>query len=110
MLAGIVSEGLAPYGSSIAPVEAALDRVALSGIPVVQAARGDAHGFMQANAENFRIESTNLTATKARILLMSCILKFGALPPAKDPAAPTAAEISAIKEALKLYQAVFDTH
>jgi L-asparaginase len=108
--AGLVSEGLAPYGGSIAPVEAALDRVVSSGIPVAQAARGDAHGFMQANADNLRIETNNLTATKARILLMACLLKFGALPPAKDPTAPTAAETAAIKEKLKLYQAVFDTH
>lgn len=110
MPSGLVSEGLAPYGGAVAPIEAALDRVALSGIPIVQAARGDAHGFMQANADNFRIEATNLTATKARILLMACVLKFGALPPARDPAAPTAAEMTAIKEALKRYQAVFDTH
>ena len=41
---------------------------------------------------------------------MACVLKFGALPPAKDPAAPTAAQISAIKESLKLYQAVCDPH
>ncbi len=109
-LAGLVSEGLAPYGSSIAPVEAALDRVALSGIPVVQAARGDAHGFMQASPDNLRIEANNLTATKARILLMACLLKFGALPPARDPSAPTAVETSAIKAKLMSYQAVFDTH
>ncbi len=108
--AGLVSEGFAPYGSSIAAAEAALDRVALSGFPVAQAARGDAHGFMQGNATNLRIEATNSTATKARILLMACLLKFGALPPAKDPQRPTPAEISAIQEKLKLYQAVFDTH
>jgi hypothetical protein len=41
---------------------------------------------------------------------MACLLKFGALPPAKNPAQPTAAETAAIKEKLKLYQAVFDTH
>ncbi len=110
VLAGIVGEGLAPYGGQIAPAEAALDRAVLSGIPVAQAARGDAHGFMAANADNLRIESTNATATKARILLMACLLKFGALPPAKDPLKPTPAELSAIKEKLRLYQAVFDTH
>ncbi|WP_414664164.1 asparaginase domain-containing protein [Horticoccus sp. 23ND18S-11] len=110
MPAGLVSEGLAPYGSSIAPVEAALDRVVLSGIPVVQAARGDSNGYMQASPDNLRIESTNLTATKSRILLMACLLKFGALPPAKDPTAPTPAELAATKEKLKAYQAVFDTH
>jgi hypothetical protein len=109
-LAGFVGEGFAPYGSQVGPVEAALDRAVYSGFPVVQAGRGDAHGFMAPNAENLRIEATNATATKSRILLMACLLKFGALPPAKDPAHPTSSETSAIKEKLKLYQAVFDTH
>jgi L-asparaginase len=110
VLAGFVGEGFAPYGSQVAPVEAALDRAALSGFPVVQAPRGDAHGFMSASAENLRIESGNLTSTKSRILLMACLLRFGALPPAQDPLKPTPTEISAIRNKLKLYQAVFDTH
>jgi hypothetical protein len=110
VLAGFVGEGLAPYGSQVGPVEAALDRAVLSGLPVVQAGRGDVHGFMQPSADNLRIEATNLTATKSRILLMACLLKFGALPPAKDPSQPTTTELKAIKEKLKLYQAVFDTH
>lgn len=109
-LAGFVGEGLAPYGSQIAPVEAALERAALSGFPVLRTARGDAHGFMQANDRNLTLEGNNLTATKGRMLLMACLLKFGALPPAKNPAAPTAAERTAIIEKLKLYQAVIDTH
>ena len=109
-LAGLVSEGFAPYGSSIAPAEAALDRVALSGFPVVQSSRGDAHGFMQASPDNLRIEATNGTATKSRMLLMACLLKFGALPPARNPAEAKPAEIAAIKQKLKMYQAVFDTH
>jgi L-asparaginase len=109
-LAGFVGEGLAPYGSQIAAIDAALDLAALHGFPVARAARGDAHGFMQANDQNLSIEGNNLTATKARILLMACLLKFGALPPAKDPRNPTPAELTAIQEKLKLYQAVFDTH
>lgn len=109
-LAGFIGEGFAPYGSQIAPVEAALDRAVYSGFPVAQAPRGDASGFMSASPDNLRIESGNLTATKARVLLMACLLKFGALPPAKNPLQPTAAETAAIKEKLKLYQAVFDTH
>jgi L-asparaginase len=109
-LAGFVGEGLAPYGSQIASVDAALDLAALHGFPVVRTARGDAHGFMQANDQNLTLEGNNLTATKARILLMACLLKFGALPPAKDPRAPTPSELTALKEKLKLYQAIFDTH
>ena len=108
--AGLVNEGLAPYGSAVAPIEAALNLVALSGFPVVQAARGDAHGYMQGNTRNLRIEANNMTATKARILLMACLLKFGALPPALDPQAPTENELTAIRTALAAYQAVFDTH
>lgn len=109
-LAGFVGEGLAPYGSQIAPVEAALELAALSGYPVLRTARGDAHGFMQANARNLTLEGNNLTSTKGRMLLMACLLKFGALPPAKTPSAPTPAERAAIIEKLKLYQAVIDTH
>jgi hypothetical protein len=110
LLAGFVGEGLAPYGSQIAPVEAALELAALSGFPVLKTARGDAHGFMQANYRNLVLEGNNLTATKGRILLMACLLKFGALPPARDPSAPTPAERAAIIEKLRLYQAVIDTH
>ena len=91
-------------------MEAGLDLAALSGFPVLRVARGDAHGFMQANERNLTLEGNNLTATKGRILLMACMLKFGALPPAKNPAAPTAVERTAILEKLKLYQAVIDTH
>jgi L-asparaginase len=56
------------------------------------------------------IEGSNLTSTKARLLLMACIMKFGLLPPAADPAKPTDAETAAIKEKIKLFQAVFNTH
>jgi L-asparaginase len=31
------------------------------------------------------IGGSNLTATKARLLLMACLMKFGALPPAANP-------------------------
>jgi L-asparaginase len=109
-LAGIVNEGLAPYGSAVAPIEAALDVVALSGFPVAQAARGDAHGYMQANTRNLRIEANNMTSTKARILLMACLLKFGALPPAQDPLNPSEDELNSLRSAYAAYQAVFDTH
>ena len=53
---------------------------------------------------------SNLTATKARLLLMACLLRFGAFPPARDPASPTQDEIAAIKQKLAEYQTVFDTH
>ena len=56
------------------------------------------------------IAGSNLTATKARLLLMACVMKFGCLPPAADAAKPTAAETEATQARLKEYQEIFDTH
>ena len=44
------------------------------------------------------------------MLLTAAIMKYGALPHAADPDNPTPAEITAIKEKVKLYQAIFNTH
>ncbi len=63
-----------------------------------------------ADAHEFQIAASNLTGTKARFLLMACLLKFGSLPAASDPDAPTTGELSAIRDALAAYQVVFDTH
>jgi L-asparaginase len=41
---------------------------------------------------------------------MACLLKFGSLPAARNPDKPTSAELDAIRKAVKVYQAVFDTH
>ena len=79
-------------------------------MPVVRVSRGNAEGFVPTDRVKFGIAGNNLTATKARILLMACLLRFGALPPAADPASPTTAEIEAIETALRDYQRVFDTH
>jgi len=68
------------------------------------------------NTEGFAVEippfiaGANLTVTKARMLLMACLMKFGALPAALDPAGPTPAEIAATAEKVAAYQAIFDTH
>jgi L-asparaginase len=56
------------------------------------------------------IGGSNLTATKARLLLMACLMKFGALPPAANPDQPRAEETTAVCEKVAEYQAVFDTH
>ena len=56
------------------------------------------------------IGGSNLTSTKARLLLMACLMRFGSLPPAADPDQPTKAELDAIRAKLADYQAVFDTH
>jgi hypothetical protein len=44
------------------------------------------------------IGGSNLTATKARLLLMACLMKFGSLPPAADPDDPTSAETAAVRK------------
>jgi hypothetical protein len=56
------------------------------------------------------ISGSNLTATKARILLMACLMTLGALPPAVDPDNPTDEEIAATREKVAAYQAIFSTH
>jgi hypothetical protein len=57
-----------------------------------------------------QINGGNLTATKARLLLMASMMKFGSLPVPNDPDHPTNDEKAAIIAKLKLYQEVFDTH
>jgi hypothetical protein len=109
MLAGFVLQGLVPYG--ISPTQARqrlLLKAALSGIPVAKVGRGAPMGF--ADLHDFQIAAGNLTATKARILLMACLMKLGSLPPARNPDKPTADELTAIKKAVAAYQAVFDSH
>ena len=108
-LAGFVVEGLVPYGlNTSAARHAVLLRATACGIPVVRVGRGHTQGF--ADYSDYQISGANLTATKARLLLMACLLRFGALPPAADPDNPTGAELAAIRDALSQYQAVFDTH
>ncbi|MEC8087751.1 MAG: asparaginase domain-containing protein, partial [Pseudomonadota bacterium] len=108
-LAGFVVEGQSPYGSMTnAQRNALMTKAVYSGMPVVRVGRGNNEGF-SARAGVF-LGGSNLTSTKARLTLIACLLKFGALPPAVDPLAPTEAETSAIQERLDLYQTVFDTH
>ena len=109
-LSGIVAEGLAPYGKLVASMEAELRKAVLSGIPVVKAARGNAGGFMKTDPNNLFIEGQNMTATKARMLLMASIMKLGMLPPATNPDKPTKEEIQAIQEKVEHYQKILHTH
>ena len=109
-LAGFVAEGSAPFGSLTPPIEAALLRAVCSGMPVVRVGRGNAEGMVPRNPPYLYVAGSNLTANKARLLLMASLLKFGALPPAVDPANPTPDELAAIKAKLDEYQEVFDTH
>lgn len=108
-LAGFVVEGLSPYGmmTSMARHKMMLKAVH-SGMPVVRVGRGNNEGFTPVR-DRF-IGGRNLTSTKARLLLMACLMRFGALPPAANPDKPTDAELNAIRKKLADYQKVFDTH
>ena len=109
-LAGFVAEGSAPFGAMSNSVDAALKHATFSGMPVVKVGRGNAGGFVDPTRDPLAIAGSNLTATKARLLLMACLLKFGCLPPVVNAAQPTPAEIEATKAKLKQYQEIFDTH
>ena len=109
-LAGFVAEGSAPFGAMSNSVDAALKRATFSGMPVVKVGRGNAGGFVDPTRDPLAIAGSNLTATKARLLLMACLMKLGCLPPAADAAKPTQAETEATKAKLKQYQEIFDTH
>jgi len=111
-LAGFVAEGLSPYGALSRSVEAALRIAAYSGMPVVFTGRGNAGGStpVHYHADFPAIAGNNLTSTKARILLMACLMKYGSIPPAHDPENPTAGEHLAVREVLAKYQQIFDTH
>lgn len=108
-LAGFVGEGQAPYGTMSPWLDRALERATFSGMPVVKVGRGDQQGFAQRRNPLF-LAGSNLTATKARLLLMAALLKLGTLPAAVDPSAPTPAEVDAVKAKLAQFQEIFDTH
>lgn len=108
-LAGIVCEGMNPYGAMNPSTDDALKVAALSGFPIVRVGRGNTAGFTSAQPPWF-VRGTNLTSTKARLLLIACLLRFGALPPAVDAANPTDEELKAIIESVAAIQAVFDSH
>jgi L-asparaginase len=110
-LAGIVAEGSSPYGGVYESLGAALRRAVVRGMPVVTVGRGGGGFAVRGIAQaNMFISGSNLTAPKARMLLMAALLKFGALPVPEDPDAPTAEETAAIRRVVSQYQAVFDTH
>jgi hypothetical protein len=109
LLTGFVIQGLVPYGRTPSHTRSKLlHKATFSGIPVAMVGRGAPMGF--SDPTDFHIAATNLTAIKARLLLMACLLKFGSLPAAKDPENPTREELASIRKAVAAYQAVFDTH
>ncbi len=108
-LAGFVVEGLAPYGAMSSNARHRLMLSAVySGLPVVRVGRGNAEGFPRLSPPF--ISGSNLTATKARLLLMASLMKLGSLPPARDPFGPTAEEAAATRLKVAQFQAIFDTH
>src|SRR5262247_2602382 len=109
-LAGFVVEGLSPYGRLTSAVRTrVMRRASFSGMPVVLVGRGNAEGFVPPPAVPF-IGGRNLTATKARLLLMACLMKCGSFPAAADPDRPTTSEVEAAQKKIREYQDVFDTH
>jgi hypothetical protein len=109
VLAGFIVEGLSPYGTPTSQSRlSALRFATYNGMPVVQVGRGNNEGFTAPS--DFMIGGGNLTATKARLLLIACLMCFGSLPPTQDPAKPGPNELADIRQSLKAYQAIFDTH
>jgi len=108
-LSGFVAEGHVPYGTLASATRAALLRRAVHrGCAVAIVGRGNNEGFTA--PQGVFVGGRNLTATKARLLLMACLMRFGSPPPARDPEHPTQAETAAIQARLAQYQGVFDTH
>lgn len=109
-LAGFVVEGLTPDGSTVSNARHPLMRRAVhSGLPVVRVGRGNPEGFGRRTTHRSS-GGSNLTATKARLLLTAAIMKCGCLPPAVDPDHPTSDESARIRAKVADYQAIFDTH
>lgn len=108
-LSGFVCEGMSPFGMADPTRNAALSVAVFAGMPVVRTGRGNTGGMAYRTDPTF-ISGNNLTATKARLLLMAALLKFGALPPAAHPFHPTLDERAATEKAVAQYQALFDTH
>lgn len=108
-LSGFVCEGMSPFGMADPTKNAALSVAVFAGMPVVRTGRGNTGG-MAYRTDPTVISGNNLTATKARLLLMAALLKFGALPPAADPFAPTPDERAATEKAVAQFQHLFDTH
>ena len=108
-LGGFVVEGLVPYGMGTSELRMRmLRRASYQGLPMVRVGRGAQEGF--ADPDPYSIAGLNLTATKARLLLMAALMKLGHLPAARDPDQPTGEEVAATRAALAAYQQIFNTH
>ncbi len=108
-LGGFVAEGMSPYGLMNLAHDDALRIATFCGHPTVVVGRGNTGG-MASDLGPLVISGENLTATKARMLLMACLLRFGSLPPAEDPTRPTRDEYRATRAAIARLQSIFATH
>ena len=109
-LAGFVAEGEAPYGNMTTEPTKAPAIAVYSGMPVVSVGRGNAGGPTALRPYNVFIEGNNLSAPKARLLLMACMMKFGSMPTAIIPEKPSHSERLAVQDLISKYQEIFDTH
>ena len=109
-LSGFVLEGISPYATINQSASAALTRGTLTGMPVVRVGRGNHEGITVTNPNDLFIEGNNLTATKARLLLMACLMRFGSLGIPVDHDNPTKRDLDAIRSKIAQYQEVFDSH
>lgn len=103
-LPGIVSIGNR-HGALLGPTEDALRRSVFYGVPVVRVAR---NGQVSGQPDDLLLNGRELSAAEAQRILATCLVRFGALPPAANPARPTAKERAAIERKLAVYQRTFD--
>lgn len=106
-LGGVVGVGNR-HGLFLPAAEQALHRAALMGVPIVKLSSGSE--APSAATGSLFIRAGDMAPNEARNVLASCLLRYGALPPVRDPAKPTARELTAIRTHLSLYQAIFDAH
>ena len=103
-LAGFVTVGNS-HGALLPNTELALRRVVHMGIPVVRLAR---EGRVESSRSDLFVAAGALAPADAERILAHCLLKYGALTPAADPARPTVAETNRIRAQLEQYQTTFD--
>lgn len=103
-LAGLVSVGN-DRGTALPPAERALQRAAAMGVPVVRV--GSPEG-LTAHPDGVFVNACGLSPEDACRLLSECLLTYGALPPARNPLAPSSAESDALRAQVARYQQHFE--
>lgn len=106
---GITMEGNPSYAAGEPWAEDVLRTAVYCGVPVVRCSRGNGTGFVRGAVPPF-IAAGNLTASKARILLMAALLRYGSLTPAADPLSPTDDDIERSLMEVARFQQIFDSH